>query len=341
MLNEAVVDVLFDSIVVVALIVDDGCCVVLVVVDPVNPSVAVDIDNVVELLLNGVFVDVLLDSIVVVALIVVIGCPDVVLEVVDWVNGSVVVFDIDNVVELLLNGAVVDVLLDSIVVVPLIVVIGCPDVVLEVVDWVNGSVVVFDIDNVVELLLNGAVIEVLLDSIVVVALIVVIGCPDVVLEVVDWVNGSVVVFDIDNVVELLLNWAVVEVLWDSIIDVALIVVIGCPDVVLEVVDWVNGLVVVFDTDNVVELLPNGTVVAVLLDRIVVVTLIVGNGCCVVLVVVDPVNPSVGVFDIENVVELLLNGAVIEVLLDSIVVVPLIVVIGCPDVVLEVVDWVNG
>ena len=205
MLNEAVVDVLFDSIVVVALIVDDGCCVVLVVVDPVNPSVAVDIGNVVELLLNGVFVDVLLDSIVVVALIVVIGCPDVVLEVVDWVNGSVVVFDIDNVVELLLNGAVVDVLLDSIVVVPLIVVIGCPDVVLEVVDWVNGSVVVFDIDNVVELLLNGAVIEVLLDSIVVVALIVVIGCPDVVLEVVDWVNGSVVVFDIDNVVELLLN----------------------------------------------------------------------------------------------------------------------------------------
>ena len=205
MLNEAVADVVFDSIVVVALIVDDGCCVVLVVVDPVNPSVAVDIDNVVELLLNGVFVDVLLDSIVVVALIVVIGCPDVVLEVVDWVNGSVVVFDIDNVVELLLNGAVVDVLLDSIVVVPLIVVIGCPDVVLEVVDWVNGSVVVFDIDNVVELLLNGAVIEVLLDSIVVVALIVVIGCPDVVLEVVDWVNGSVVVFDIDNVVELLLN----------------------------------------------------------------------------------------------------------------------------------------
>ena len=121
----------------------------------------------------------------------------------------------------------------------------------------------------------------------------------------------------------------------------MIVVIGCPDVVLEVVDWVNGLVVVFDTDNVVELLPNGTVVAVMLDRIVVVTLIVGNGCCVVLVVVDPVNPSVGVFDIENVVELLLNGAVIEVLLDSIVVVALIVVIGCPDVVLEVVDWVNG
>ena len=205
MLNEAVADVVFDSIVVVALIVEDGCCVVLVVVDPVNPSVVVDIDNVVELLLNGVFVDVLLDSIVDVALNVVIGCPDVVLEVVDWVNGSVVVFDIDNVVELLPNGAVVDVLLDSIVVVPLIVVIGCPDVVLEVVDWVNGSVVVFDIDNDVELLLNGAVIEVLLDSIVVVALIVVIGCPDVVLEVVDWVNGSVVVFDIDNVVELLLD----------------------------------------------------------------------------------------------------------------------------------------
>ena len=138
-------------------------------------------------------------------MIVVIGCPDVVLEVVDWVNGSVVVFDIDNVVELLPNETVVAVLLDSIVVVALIVVIGCPDVVLEVVDWVNGSVVVLDITNVVEILLNGAVIEVLLDSIVVVALIVVIGCPDVVLEVVDWVNGSVVVFDIDNVVELLLN----------------------------------------------------------------------------------------------------------------------------------------
>ena len=45
----------------------------------------------------------LLDSIAGVALIVVIGCPDVVLEVADWVNRSVVVFDIDNVVELLLN----------------------------------------------------------------------------------------------------------------------------------------------------------------------------------------------------------------------------------------------
>ena len=119
------------------------------------------------------------------------------------------------------------------------------------------------------------------------------------------------------------------------------VVIGCPDVVLEVVDWVNGLVVVFDTDNGVELLPNGTVVAVLLDRIVVVTLIVGNGCCVVLVVVDPLNPSVVVFDIENVVELLPNETVVAVLLDSIDVVALIVVIGCPDVFLEVVDWVNG
>ena len=50
---------------------------------------------------------------------------------------------------------------------------------------VNPSVVVFDIENVVELLPNETVVAVLLDSIVVVALIVVIGCPDVVLEVVD------------------------------------------------------------------------------------------------------------------------------------------------------------
>ena len=199
-------------------------------------------------------------------------------------------------------------MLDSIVDVALIVVIGCPDVVLEVVDWVllNGSVVVFDIDNVVELLPNETVVAVWLDSIVVVTLIVGNGCC-VVFVVVDPVNPSVVVFDNDNVVELLLNGVFVDVLLDSIVVVALIVVIGCPDVVLEVVDWVNGSVVVFDTDNVVELLLNGTVVAVLLDSIVVVTLMVGNGCNVVLVVVvNPVNPSVVVFDIDNVVELLLN-----------------------------------
>ena len=153
----------------------------------------------------------------------------------------------------------------------------------------------------------------MLDSIADVALIVVIGCPDVVLEVVDWVNGSVVVFDIVNVVELLSNETVVAVLLDSIGVVTLIVVIGCPGVVLEVVDWVNGSVVVFDIENVVELLLNGVVVDVLLDSIVVVTLIVGNGCCAVFVVVDPVNPSVVVFDIDNVVELLLNVVVVEVL----------------------------
>ena len=258
----------------------------------------------------------MLDRIVDVALIVVIGCPDVVLEVVDWVNGSVVVFDIDNFVELLPNETVVAVWLDSIVVVTLIVVIGCPDVVLEVVDWVNGSVVVFDIDNFVELLPNETVVAVLLDSIVVVTLIVGNGCCVVfvvVVNPVNPVNPSVVVFDNDNVVELLLNGVFVDVLLDGIVVVALIVVIGCPDVVLEVVDWVNGSVVVFDTDNVVELLLNGTVVAVLLDSIVVVTLIVGNGCSVIFVVVDPVNPSVVVFDIDNVVELLLNVVVVEVL----------------------------
>ena len=187
---------------------------------------------------------------------VVIGCPDVVLEVVDWVNGSVVVFDIDNVVELLPNETIVAVLLDSIVVVTLMVVIGCPDVVLEVVNWVNGLVVVFNTDNGVELLPNGTVVAVLLDRIVGVTLIVVIACPDVVLEVVDWVNPSVVVFDIENVVELLPNEAVVAVVLDSIVVVALVVVIGCPDVFLEVVDWVNGSVVVFGIENVVELLLN-------------------------------------------------------------------------------------
>ena len=204
-------------------------------------------------------------------------------------------------------------MLDRIVDVALIVVIGCPDVVLEVVDWVNGSVVVFDIDNFVELLPNETVVAVWLDSIVVVTLIVGNGCCVVFVVVVNPVNPSVVVFDNDHVVELLLNGVFVDVLLDSIVVVALIVVIGCPDVVLEVVDWVNGSVVVFDTDNVVELLLNGTVVAVLLDSIVVVTLIVGNGCSVIFVVVDPVNPSVVVFDIDNVVELLLNVFVVEVL----------------------------
>ena len=100
----------------------------------------------------------------------------------------------------------------------------------------------------------------------------------------------------------------------------MIVVIGCPDVVLEVVDWVNGSVVVFDIENVVELLPNETVVAVLLFSIAVVTFKVGNDCCVVVVVVDPVNPSVVVYIVcsyvvvivvtDCVTAFIVNGAVV-------------------------------